>query len=231
MSDHIAPLLLPFAPAKAAAAIHHRPRWIPALAVVILVQILLEVLAHPVMVEETLRRLPESATNEERAVVRDDLDTAVPVDLGMIPIKEAGAVALGAVVLGLLVTVASPRQRPRAAHLVAVLAGIAIISGIEKGAETAFLSYSAHTHGLPAFPWSALAFVHHDGLPYAAALLLTIINLFTLWYVVALGRALAVLCNVSTAHAVLIALVFRAASAGCTIALLHLLRNAYAFTF
>ena len=99
----------------------------------------------------------------------------------------------------------------------------------EEIAEFTYLWFLPFQHGLPVFPWGALALAP-AGLPYTTGLLLTSFNLFTLWYVGALAWALSVLCSISKSKAVLIAIAIRAVTAGCTIALLHLLRNAYAFT-
>jgi hypothetical protein len=205
------------------------PHWLFPLLVLILAQIALEVCGHRVMVEQTVARIPSTATRTECDVVRSELDAALPVDLSIVPFKEGSVAAAGAVVLGVVLAAWGTSHRPRFAQLFALCVGLALITCFENGAETAFLSVSPAIHGLPAFPWSALAFTDATGISYPVGLLLTTINLFTLWYVSALGRALAVLCNISTAHAVLIALVFRAVTAGCAIALLHLLRNAYAF--
>jgi hypothetical protein len=207
----------------------HAPRWLFPLVLLVVVQIALEAGGHDVMVEQTIAHLPSSATGSEQDVVRNDLDAFLPVDLSIIPFKEAAAAAASAAVLGVVLAAWGPRQKPRFAQMLTLCVGLGLITCFENGAETAFLSVSPVTQGLTAYPWSALALTDVSHVSYPAGLLLTTINLFTLWYVCALGWALAVLCNISKAHAVLIALVFRAVTAGCAIALLHLLRNAYAF--
>jgi len=231
MSDRVAPLVLPFLPGRAAASIRRAPRWLLSLTILLCAQIALEVIAHPVMVEQTVTHLPPTATPIERDVVRDELDAALASDLSMVPLKEIAARAAEALVLGIIFGAITASPRPRFTQMFTLCLGLSGIGVLEKAAEIAFLTLTHQHHGLPAFPWSALAIVRGGQFSYAAGLLLTTINLFTLWYVGALSWALAVLCNISKAQAVLIAFVFRAATAGCAIALLHLLRNAYAFTF
>lgn len=230
MSDRLAPLLLPFLPARAAAHVSHTPRWVVPLLTVAILQVILELVAHPLRVEQTVAHIPPSASREELLVVRTELDAALPWDLAILPIEESASAAAGALVLGLIIAAFGGGQRPRPVQLFALCIGLAGIGVIEKGAELAFLSTSGAHAAVPAYPWSALGLAGPvaDSLP--VALLLTTINLFTLWYVSALGWALAVLCNIRIAHAVLIAIVFRAVTAGCAIAVLHLLRNAYVFT-
>lgn len=229
MSEHLQALFLPFMPARAGQRVLHTPHWILPLALLVLVTIALKGAGHRVLVEQTLTHIPPSATWAEREAVRRELDSALPLDLSIVPFTEGAAAAASAAVLGLVIAAWGIRQKPRFAQLFAMCIGLAIITGFENGAETVFLSISPPAAGLPVFPWSALALIESTRVSYPSGLLLTTINLFTLWYVCALGWALAVLCNISKAQAVLIALVFRAVTAGCAIALLHLLRNAYAF--
>ncbi len=230
MFDHSAALILPFLPARTASRIARAPRWVVPLIAIVAVQILLEIVAHPIHVDRTIAHIPPSASRDELRVVHAELDAALPWELAILPIKESAGAAAGALLLGLIVAAFSGGQRPRFALLFTICIGLAVIGVMEKGAEIAFLSGSREMQALPIYPWSALAFTGPAALSYPAALLLTIINLFTLWYVSALARALAVLCNIRIAHAVLIAIVFRAVTAGCAIAVLHLLRNAYVFT-
>lgn len=230
MSDRIAPLLLPFMPARAAARIGHTPRWAVPLVAVVILQVLLEFAAHPLRAEQTIAHIPRSATREELLVVRAELDAALAWELAILPVRESAAAAAGALVLGLILAAVGAGQRPRAAQLFAVVIGLGGIGVVEKGAEIAFLAGTGQFPALPIVPWSALALAGPTAVPYPVGLLLTMINLFTLWYVSALARALAVLCNIRNAHAFLIAIVFRTVTAGCAIAVLHLLRNAYVFT-
>lgn len=231
MFDRLAPIVLPFVPARAATRIGHAPHWAMPLVVVVLAQIVIGLIGHPVRVEQTLAHIPRSATQAELTTVRDELERALPWDLAVLPLKEAAGAATGAVVLGLVVGALGIGQRPRFAMLFALYIGLSGIGIVEKGAEIAFLSATGHLSALPPYPWSGLVFTGSRAVSYPVGLLLTTINLFTLWYVGALARALAVLCNISKAHAVLIAVVFWAVTAGCAIAVLHLLRNAYVFTF
>jgi hypothetical protein len=196
-----------------------------------MVQIILEILAHPARVEQTLAHIPPTATEAEHAIVRDELDASMPWDLAIMPVKEVAGIAAGTVVLGLILLAFGSGKQPRYSLLFTLCAGLAGIGVLEKGAEILLISFSGQGSGLPVFPWSALAVMEAPSTSYATGLLLTTINLFTLWYVGALAWALAVLCNISKAHAVLTAVAFRAVTAGCAIAVLHLLRNAYAFTF
>ena len=231
MFDRLAPIVLPFLPARAAARIGHAPHWAVPLIVVVLAQMVIGLLAHALRVEQTIAHIPPSATQAELTIVREELERALPWDLAVVPLKETAGAAAGAVVLGLVIAALGIAQRPRFAMLFALCIGLAGIGIAEKGAEIAFLSTTGHVSAVPPYPWSGLVFADSRAVSYPVGLLLTTINLFTLWYVRALARALAVLCNISKAHAVLIAVVFWAVTAGCAIAVLHLLRNAYVFTF
>jgi len=119
---------------------------------------------------------------------------------------------------------------PRWKHLMAVSVGAGVIDQCERLAETVFAAFGAH---LPTeagvLPWTALALTGGVS-SYAGVLLLTSLNMFTLWTVGAVGWALSVLCSTSKIKAVLIAAAVWTVSAGCTIVLLHLLRNAYALS-
>ena len=229
MYSHIAPLGAAFIPARAAREIRAHPRWLLPLILIVLLNAAFELISHPVRVQQTIAHIPHSATPGELETVRTDLDASLPGDLAILPLKIATAGALDAAVLGLLLAGFGAGDRPRFAHLFALSLGLASVGALEGLAEVTYLRTFSFPAGLPAYPWSALA-ITSAGDSYAAGLLLTSLNLFTLWYVVALAWALSVLCGIRKSKAVLIAIAVRAVTAGSTIALLHLLRNAYAFT-
>jgi hypothetical protein len=229
MYRHLAALYVPIQAGRAAQEIKAHPRWLLPFILIVLFSGALEVVSHTVRVEQTIAHIPRSATPEELAIVRSDLDASLPGDISILPLKIGAARALEAVVLGLLLTGFGTGDRPRFVQLFALCTGLAGIGLLEATAEVAYLWFFAFPHSMPVFPWSALALAP-AGQTYAAGLLLTSFNLFTLWYVGALAWALTVLCSIRKSKAVLIAIAVRAVTAGSTIALLHLLRNAYAFT-
>jgi hypothetical protein len=229
MFSHIAPLGVPVVPGWAAHEIKGHPHWLLPFILIVLLSGALEVISHPLRVEQTIVHIPRSATPEELAIVRSDLDASLPGDISILPLKIAAAGALEAVALGLLLAGFGTGDRPRFAQLFALCIGLASIGILEGTAEVTYLWLLPFANSMPVLPWSALALAP-AGQTYAVGLLLTSINLFTLWYVGALAWALTVLCSISKSKAVLIAIAVRAVTAGSTIALLHLLRNAYAFT-
>jgi hypothetical protein len=228
MYSHLAPLGVPVLPGWAAQKIKVHPHWLLPSILIVLLSGALGVISHPVRVQQTIAHIPRSATPEELAIVRSDLDASLPGNISILPFKITATGALEAVVLGLLLAGFGTGDRPRFAQLFALCIGLAGIGILEGAAEVTCLWLLPFPNSMPVLPWSALALAP-AGQTYAAGLLLTSLNLFTLWYVGALAWALTVLCSIRKSKAVLIAIAVRAVTAGSTIALLHLLRNAYAF--
>jgi hypothetical protein len=140
------------------------------------------------------------------------------------------SISLRALMWHLLFLAFGAGDLPRGKHLMSISVGAGVIDQCERLSETvtaAFTTQLATEAGV--LPWSALALT--GGISsYAGTLLLTSLNMFTLWSVGVVGWALSVLCSISKIKAVLIAAAVWTVSAGCTIVLLHLLRNAYALS-
>ncbi|MCC6398701.1 MAG: hypothetical protein IT282_16925 [Bacteroidetes bacterium] len=230
MSEHLIPWLVPFRPSRAAARLRRSPRWLIGFCVLAVLAGAIEVFSHSPAVEATLEHLPNSATAPEREAVREDLDAALPARVAMIPVQVFVSTSLRALMWYLLFAAFGAGDLPRGKQLMSISVGAGVIDQCERLAETlhAFYGTSLATE-TSVFPWSVLALTGE--MPsYAGTLLLTSLNMFTLWSVGAVGWALSVLCSTSKIKAVLIAAAVWTVSAGCTIVLLHLLRNAYALS-
>lgn len=227
MSEHLAPLWLAVRPARAAAVIGTHPRWVVAFLVAVAAFTALEWASHDVRVATTLAHIPPTATVQELDEVRGVLDRGRVADLTMVPVKTGIVVCSEAFLLWLFVTLAGTGIAPRFSHVLALVTGTLFIHAGEAAAVTLFRWAADATATVPALPWSLHALL--DAGDTDTGLLLTSINLFTLWYCSALGWALSVLCRIRKSKAVLIAIAVRAVTAGGTIAMLHLLRDAYAF--
>lgn len=230
MSEHLLSWLVPFRPSRAAVRLRRTPRWLIGFCVLAVLAGAIEVLSHSRSVETTLEHLPDSATAPERQVVREDLDAALPVRIAVLPAQILLGLSLRALMWYLLFVAFGAGDSPRGKHLMSVSVGAGVIDQCERLAENIHAAFGAslatETSG---FPWSALALTGGVS-SYAGTLLLTSLNMFTLWSVGAVGWALSVLCSTSKIKAVLIAAAVWTVSAGCTIVLLHLLRNAYALS-
>jgi hypothetical protein len=189
----------------------------------------LELVSHPHDVASTLAHLPSSATVGEREVVRTGLDAQLLSRAAMLPVQLLIGWSLQAAVAYLLIQALGAGDPPRMKHLMSVFVGAGVIDICERTAEIVH-NFIVPAVGSPAagYPWTLLVLTGPIE-SYPLSLLLTSINMFTLWTVGAVGWVLSVLCSVHTSKAVLIAGSVRAISAGCTIAMLHLLRNAYVF--
>lgn len=189
---------------------------------------LLEFITHSRDVSQTIAHLPSSATAEEREVVRADLDATLPLRAAILPLQHLAVWAVRAVLLTLLLHAFGTGVPPRTKHLMSIAVGSGGIDIIERLAGTVYAGISGAGEAV-ILPWSLLALTGSTG-SFALTLLLTSINMFTLWHVGTVGWALSVLCSVHKHKAVLIAGAVWAVSAGSTIVLLDLLRNAYAFS-
>ena len=230
MSEHLSPLLLPFRPALAGMVLRSAPRWFFSFCILAAAAVLLEFVTHTRDVSETLAHLPSSATAEEREVVRADLDSTLPLRAAILPLQHLAAWSVRAILLTLLLHAFGTGVPPRTKHLMSIAVGSGGIDIIERLAQAVYAGIPGAGPGEAVIlPWSLLALTGPTG-SYALTLLLTSINMFTLWYVGTVGWALSVLCSVHKHKAVLIAGAVWAVSAGSTIVLLDLLRNAYAFS-
>jgi hypothetical protein len=230
MSDHLWPLLLPFQPAASARSIRHTPLWLLSFCLLAGAAALTDIIAHPHDVSATLAHLPPSATTEEREIVRTELDATLPLRIALLPSELLATWSARALLLYILIHAFGSGDPPRGKHLMCVAVGAGVVDVAERILETAFAAALLPTPDQAvAVPWTLLALTG-DVSNYALRLLLTSINMFTLWYVWAVGWALSVLCGIHKSKAVLIAGSVWAVSAGCTIVVLHLLRNAYAFS-
>ncbi len=225
MSEHLLAWVVPFRPAWAALRIRKAPHWLLSFCILAAIAGMIEVAAHPRSVMATLAHLPPSATASERRVVQEDLEAALPLRVSILPAQLLLRWSARALIVYMLLLAFGAGTPPRGKHLMSISVGVGVVEICERILETVY-HISVFAPDTAAYPWTALALA--GGVSrYTSALLLTSLNMFTLWFVGAMGWALSVLCGISRIKAVLIAATAWAVAAGCNIALLHLLRNAY----
>jgi hypothetical protein len=229
MSNYLIPFFLAFRPRAAAGLLPDIVAWWRPYAVVALLTMSVGVLSHSVAVTIAIAHLPASATPADVERVREWLGAGLAARTLILPLRllvECGVSAL--VFLGLsraFVGRAAGRFRgffvlSLAASIFPLLGrGTALIRASITGGNAALLLHP---------PFSAL-----DLFPavtdYRVFLLLTSLNLFTLWYVGSVTLGLAVLCRCRIWKAFLVAVASWTVSTAFSITVLLLLRNAFQF--
>ena len=218
-------------PRVVAARLAAAPRWGAAFLLLAGMAVLLQALSFHAVTSATLAHLPASATPEDQRRIVDFLAEELPYRLAFLPFRLlAGWWATGWLLYACLSLVGTSKPA-RITHCFA----------LEVHAETVWVIAGAATLLLPlVFPaWSTgadpapplnAAQLAGPGLDERLHLLLTSINFFTLWYVVAVGAGISVLFGVRKRKAFLVAAAVWAASTGFSITVLYLLRNAFSLS-
>jgi hypothetical protein len=228
MSDFFSPLRFVIHPRVVAAQLAAAPRWGAAFLLLAGLTVLLQALSFPALLSATVTHLPASATPEDQRRIADFLSEEFPYRLAVLPFRLLlgwwGTACLMYACLSLVGT-SRPVQLVHCfalevhAETVGVLAGVATLLQhlvVPAGTTVADL----------APPLNAAQFAG-PGIDERLHLLLTSINLFTLWYVVVVGAGISVLCGVRRRKAFLVAAAVWAASTGFATTVLYLLRNAF----
>ncbi len=229
MSDYLLPFLLAFCPRHAAVCLPDVVAWWRPYAVVALLAMALSVLSHSMAVTTTIAHLPPSATFADGERVREWLGAGLVARTLLLPFRLAAECGLSALLFLALshAFVGRAAGRFRGFFVLSLAASIFPLLSRSAGIVRAFLTNGS----MPPFvqpPFSA-AELFPVVADYRVVLLLTSINLFTLWYVGSVTLGLAVLCRCRIWKAFLVAVASWTVSTAFSITVLLLLRNAFQF--
>jgi len=229
MCDYILPFLLAFRPRHAAGCVPDVVAWWRPYAVVALLAMSLGVLSHSLAVTITIAHLPPSATPADVERVREWLGAGLASRTLFLPFRLAVECGLSAMLLlGFSrAFVGRAAGRFRGFFVLSLAASIFPLLGRCAGIIRASIASGNAALSLQP-PFSAF-----DLFPavtdYRVILLLTSINLFTLWHVGSVTLGLAVLCRCRSWKAFLVAVAAWTVSTAFSITVLLLLRNAFQF--
>jgi hypothetical protein len=228
MSDFLLPLRFVIQPGAVAAQLAATPRWGRAFLLLAGLAILLQALLHPAVTAAAVAHLPASATPEDQRQIVCFLAEELPYRLAFLPFR----LLLGWWATGWLIfACVSLTGASKPVQIVSCFA-------LEVHAEAVWVLAQAATliqcllvpagkmFAILAPPLNAAQFAG-PGIDERLHLLLTSINFFTLWYVLALGAGISVLCGVRKRKAFFVAAAAWAASTGFATTVLYLLRNAF----
>ncbi len=229
MSDYLLPFLLAFRPRHAAACVPDVVAWWRPFAVVALLAMGLSLLSHSLAVTITIAHLPPSATPADTERVREWLGTDLAGRTVLLPFRLAVECALSALLLLALAHafVGSSAGRFRGFFVLSLAASIFPLLSRSAAIVRAFFTNGS----MPLFvqpPFSS-AELFPAVTDYRVILLLTSINLFTLWYMGSVTLGLAVLCRCRIWKAFLVAAASWTVSTAFSITVLLVLRNAFQF--
>jgi hypothetical protein len=229
MSDYFLPFLLALRPWHAARRVPDVIAWWRPLAVVALLTMSLGVLSHPFAVSRAITHLPPSATPADIERVREWLGEDLAARTLLLPFRLAVDCGLSALLLLVFSRAFVGRAAGRFRGFFVLSAAASIFPLLGRCAELLRAWSSGGNGSLPLFP----PFSVFDLLPatddYRIMLLLTSINLFTLWYTGSVTLGLAVLCRCKTWKAFLVAVAASTVSTAFSITVLFLFRNAFHF--
>jgi len=229
MSDYLLPFLLAFRPRRAAGRLPDVVAWWRPYAVIAILGMALGVLSHAFAVTMTIAHLPPSATSADVERVREWLEAGLASRSLLLPLRLALECVLSALLLLALsrAFVGHAAGRFRGFFVLTLAASVFPLLGRCAGIIRACMASGDAAVSLQP-PFSAL-----DLFPavadYRVILLLTSINLFTLWYVGSVTLGLAVLCRCRIWKAFLVAVAAWTVSTAFSITVLFLLRNAFQF--
>ncbi len=218
-------------PRAVAAQLAAAPRWGTAFVLLAGLTMLLQALSSDLVASATIAHLPASVTAGDQRRIVDFLGEELPYRLAVLPFRLlAGWWATGWLMYACmsLIGTSKPVQIAHCfalevhAEAVWVLAGTATLLQ-----RLVFPAWSTVVYLAP--PLNAAQFAG-PGIDERLYLLLTSINFFTLWYIVAMGAGLSVLFGVRKRKAFLVAAAVWAASTGFSTTVLYLLRNAFSLS-
>ena len=229
MSDFLLPFLVAFRPWKGTALIPSMVAWWRPFATAAVLTVLVALLSHRVAVDMTLSHLPPTATPGDVVQVRDWLDAGLPARTLLLPVRFSIECALSALVL-LAFSRAFTGRRAGSFRGFFILAAAASIIPLMGRCAGILLSAGLDESIRPfvQVPLSVAALLPRSG-DYRVELLLTSLNLTTLWYVGSVTVGVAVLCRCKAWKAVLVAVAAWTVTTVVSITVLSLLRNAFQF--
>lgn len=229
MYDYLLPFRLAFTPRSATQGIASLVAWWRPFTTVAVLTILVALLSHRMAVDLTLTHLPPTATPDDRAQVREWLDAGLPARTLLLPVRFSLECALSGIMLLALSRAFTGRQTGsfRSFFILSATAAIVPLMGRVAGY---LLSLGANQGGTRflAMPFSAALLAPAEG-DYRIQLLLTSLNLITLWHVGLVTVGVAVLCRCKAWKAILVAVAAWTVTTVVSITVLALLRNAFRF--
>jgi hypothetical protein len=188
------PLLVrfPFRPSLESGVLKKHPRWFVSFLILSVACVVLFALRYQETVRTTIDHLPQSAGTEERRHAADVVSGERLLRSLFLPVRLFTGWALFALVLFLSCKAFRPPEGIRFTQFLA----------LEIHAELILLLSSVAA--ILRLPQSGEAWLSSQSTDFILRTLLTTINLFTLWYIVALTAGVSVLCGFSKRKAFLI---------------------------
>lgn len=216
-------------PVRTICALKGQPVWLSSFLILAAASIVLEVVRHPFLVEETLRHLPQSATAADRLALVEWLDTELPLWCALIPFRLLAGWGTFSAFLWLVVRAFEPAEPLRWLQLFSleVHAEGILLAGNVAGLLWSFYDAGGRdVFGTP--PWSLTGSLAYAG-DFSVQALLTSINLFTLWYGVTVAIGVYFFSGFSKLKSVCIVSATWIVFAGFNLGIISLLRNAFQF--
>jgi hypothetical protein len=229
MSDYLLPLLSLVRPGAACLTIPRVLTWWRPVATGALCAACVAVAGHATIARAVVAHLPHSATPEDVIQVRAWLDADLLPRTVLLPVRVGAESALGGFLLLILARgfLGGSGGTFRGCFVLSLVASVIQLAG-RLAAIVFSLIHGGSSGSLFAVPWT-LASAFPGERDYRAILLLTSLNLFTLWHVCFLTLGLAVLCTCKVWKAFLVAVTAWTLSAAFSTAVLVLLRSAFQF--
>ena len=229
MFEYLFPLLALVHPGAVSRKITRVLAWWRPLVAVALCAVCVGVAGHSIITTAVVAHLPRSATPEDIIQVRAWLDADLLPRTLLLPVRVGAESALGGFLLLLLARgfLGGTGEAFKGYFVLSLVASAIPLFGRLAGIVVT-LTRGGASGALLAAPWT-LASVFPGEQDYRAILLLTSLNLFTLWYVCFLTLGLAVLCTCKVWKAFLVAVAAWTLSAAFSTAVLVLLRSAFQF--
>jgi hypothetical protein len=218
-------------PRAVAAQLAAAPRWGTAFLLLAGLTMLLQALSFPAVTSATIAHLPASATPEDQRRIAEFLVDELPYRLAVLPFRLLVGWWATAWLMYACVSLVGTPKPAQITHCFALEVHAEAVRVI-AGAATLLLPlvFPAWSTGADPAPPLNAAQLAGPGLDGRLQLLLTSINFFTLWYVVAIGAGISVLFGVRKRKAFLVAAAVWAASTGFSTTILYLLRKAFSFS-
>jgi len=229
MSEYLLPIQVAFRPRRAATLIQAVVAWWRPFATVAVASVMVALISHDLAVNLTLSRLPPAASPEDRVQVRNWLDTGLPARTLLLPVRLAAESGLNALILLAFARAFTSRHSGSFRGFFVLSVSAAMIPLLGRCA--AILAATAGVGGPSSFlaPPFSLATVLPPTGDYRFDVLLTSVNVSTLWYVGSVTPGVTVLCRCKAWKAVLVAVAAWTVSTASSITVLALLRNAFQF--
>jgi hypothetical protein len=230
MSDYLLPFLFAFRPGQASRRIATGNVWWQPAVGALFLAVATAFVSHSLAVSITIAHLPPSAGPQDVARVRTWLAEALVPRLLFIPVRVVMECGVSGLLLLGFVRAFTGRPGGSFRGLFALSLCASAIPLFWRGFGMLWGMAVPSMSGHPSLtPVLSLADLVGPGLDFRARLLLTSLNLSTLWSVGAVAVGVTVLCGCRTGKAILAAFAVWTVSTTFSIVTLLLIRNAYAF--